>query len=85
MCETTQAISRQMDKVPQQLAFVHSELQEEMQWAVDQAIFELKSQILMEVDKEFTTLETCMEVKYNEVRQETAFTLKEINESVVVV
>ena len=49
---------------------VHSDLEEEIQRRMDQAIFRLKSQIMIEVDKKVTLLEALMEIKHNEVRQE---------------
>ena len=60
--EIAQATLGCMDEVPRKLASVCSNLQEKIQWTVDQAIFGLKSQNLMELDEEITLLETQMEL-----------------------
>ena len=66
VCKSTQAASEQMDRVEQQLEYVHSGQKEEADWAMEYGIFGLKTEILCEVDPEIATLETRLEVKVNE-------------------
>ena len=55
-----------MDKVPQQLSSVCSDLQEEILWAVDKIKLDLELRIMTRVDQQVALLEARMEAKYNE-------------------
>ena len=80
-----QAMTEQMDKVEYQMESIRSGQKEEAEAAVGHGISELKTQILQEIDKEITTLETKLMVKMNEDRQTTATRLQGIKDSVAVV
>ena len=65
--------------------YVHSDQKEEAERAVDNAIFGLKKQTLVEVDKKVVVLKTRMEAKMNEIRQNTATNLQDIKEIVAAI
>ena len=61
--EMIKAMTERLDKVEHQLESIHASQKEEAESAVEYGIFELKTEILCEVDKEVTTLETKVEIK----------------------
>ena len=64
-----------MAKVPEQLLSVCLDLQDEISQVVDEAQLGLELRIMHAVDQKVPSLETKMEVWYNEARQETISTL----------
>ena len=82
VCGIAQAMTEQMDKVEYQMESIRFGQKEEAEAAVGHGISELKTQILQEIDKEITALETKLMVKMNEDRQTTATRLQEIKDSV---
>ena len=80
-----QAMTEQMDKVEYQMESIRFGQKEEAEAAVGHGISNLKTQILQEIDKDITTLETKLMVKMNEDHQATATCLQEIKDSVAVV
>ena len=75
-------MTERMDKVEYQMESIRSRQKEEAEAAVGHGISELKTQILQEIDKEITALETKLMVKMNEDHQTTATRLQEIKDSV---
>ena len=78
MREITQTTLELMDKVPKQLASICSDLQEQIHRAVEQAQIELKSHLVVVMDKKVALLEVRMEAQYNEVHAKTIFSYKEL-------
>ena len=78
-------MTKQMDKVEYQIESIRSRQKEETKAAVGHVISELKTQILQEIDKETTILETKLMVKMNEDRQTIATRLQEIEDSAAAV
>ena len=70
-------MTERMDKVEYQIESIRFGQKEKAEAAVGHGIFELKTQILQEIDKEITTLETKLMVKMSEDRQTTAARLQE--------
>ena len=64
-------MSEWMDKVPKELTFVCSDLQEQIQRTIDEAQTELRTHLMVVMDKKVELLEA----QYNEVQQETTSTL----------
>ena len=62
-------------KVPKQLTSIHSDVQEQIQRAVEEVQRELNTQFVIVMNKKMASLEAWMEVQYNEVHEETAFIL----------
>ena len=71
-----------MDKIPKQLASVYSDLQEQIQRAVEEAQIAPKTQLVTTMDKKVVLLEAWIEGRYNKVHEETDSTLQEINNQV---
>ena len=74
-----------MDKVEYQMESIRFGQKEEAEATMGHGIFELKTQILQEIDKEITVVKTKLMVKMNEDHQTTATRLQEIKDSVAVV
>ena len=64
-------MTEQMDKVEYQMESIRSRQKEEVEVAAGHGISELKTQILQEIGKQITALETKLMVKMNEDRQTT--------------
>ena len=79
---TSQAMSQRMDEVSQHLEVARSDLWKEMGIEVGNAIFGLKEQILVEVNRKDATSEVRIEAKLNKTHHNTATTLQDIKEIV---
>ena len=71
-CEVSQAMVEQVDKVEGEMMSIHSTLKKETYLAVAYISDELKAEILAEVDRKMTTLETRLMHHMNEDCQTTA-------------
>ena len=85
VCGIAQAMTERMDKVEYQMESIRFGQKEEAEAVVGHQISELMTQILQEIDKEITALETKLMVKMNEDRQITATRLQGIKDSVAAV
>ena len=74
-----------VDKVEHQMESIRSGQKEEVKTALGHRISELKMQILQDVNKKMTALETILMVKINEDHQTTASHLQKIKESMAAV
>ena len=72
VCGIAQAMTERKDKVEYQMESIRIGEKEEVEAVVGLQISELKAQILQEIDKEISALETKLMVKMNEDHQTTA-------------
>ena len=82
---SAQATSQQMDRVKYQMTSIHSELQEPINRAVQEAKTKLRTEFVAMLNRNVVSLEEHVEAKANEIRQDTASTLEELKSTMVVV
>ena len=76
--ESAQATSQQMDRVQNQAASIRSDLKGQIDQAVQEVKTELRTEFRAALDKKAISLETYVETRVNEVRQDTNSTLEQL-------
>ena len=74
-----------MDRVQQQVTSTRSDLQEQINRAVHKAKTELRTEFATMLNPKVALLKARVEAKANEIRQDTASTLRDFKEIVVIV
>ena len=84
-CEFAQATSQRIDRVQNQVTSIRSDLQQQIDRAVQEVETELRTEFRAAFDKKAVSLETYVETRVNEVCQSIASTLEQLKETVVAV
>ena len=82
--KSVQATSQRVDRVENQVTSIRSDLKEQVDRVVLEVKTELRTEFKATVDKKAGSLETYVESRVNEVRQETSSILEQLKEIVAV-
>ena len=83
--ESVQATSQRMERVQNQVTSIRSDFREHIEQAVLEVKTELRTEFKAALDRKAVSLETYVESRVNEVRQETSSTLEQLKETVAAV
>ena len=83
--ESAQALSQRMDSVQNRVTSIRSDVTEQVDRALQQLKNELRTEFQTALDNRAVSLETYVQSRVNEVRQETYSTLKTLKETVAAV
>ena len=83
--ESVQATSQWMERVQNQVTFIRCDFKQQIERAVLEVKTELRTEFKAALGRNAVLLETYVESRVNEVRQETNSTLKQLKEIVVAV
>ena len=83
--ESVQATSERMERVQNQVTSIRSDLKEQIERAILDVKTELRTEFKAALDRKVVSLETYVESRVNEVRQETSSTLEQLKETVAAV
>ena len=84
-CKFAQATSQWMDRVQNQVTHIRSDLKEQIERVVIEVNDELRTEFKAALDRKAVSLETYVESRVNEVRQEPSSTLKQLKETIAAV
>ena len=74
-----------MDRVQQEVTSIRSDLRKQIDKVVHEAKTELRTEFTVMLNRKVVLLEACVEARANEIRQDTASTVKELKSIVAVV
>ena len=83
--ESVQAMSQRMGRVQNQVTSIRPDFKEQIERAVFEVKTELRTEFKAALDRKAVSLETYVESRVNEVRQETSSTLEQLKEIVAAV